>query len=190
MSASYYCFSWGAKLPGTATSGGICTICQMKITSKNAPVAMAAQVVTWDTIMQQGSALTAGRDAGLVNTANYIGQVMQCIDEHLADTKAINAGDQGTIWDGGGTVTVDYQGTRGGTGATFWIDIQGQVGGSGKKRKSYWQIMVECGPAAPGQAVVEAAIRASHDSSVDSGKRTVIGQRAVIVRSTTAGRSK
>ncbi len=190
MSESHYCYVCGGKLPSTATSAGACTVCQLQLAAKHAPVPMAAPTVVVNTIMQDATALTAGRLPALGTIENYIDAVMQCIEDHLDDTKATAIDGQGTIWNGGDTATVDYQGTRAGTGGTFWIDIHGQHGGSGSKRKSYWEIMVECGAPAPARVIVERAIAASHGSNVVSSKKTSIGQRAVIVRNTTTGRPK
>ncbi|MBP0464906.1 hypothetical protein J5Y09_13370 [Roseomonas sp. PWR1] len=188
MSATYYCYSCYVQLPATATSGGVCNVCQMKIASKNAPQQGAVQVVVWNNLPQTAAFVQPGREPGLTPEANYIDEVMACINDHIGDTAGTNFGDQYTIWKGGGTPTVDYQGTRAGSGATFWIDIQGQVGGGGSKRKTYWQILVECAGTPPPRDNVVNAIAASHASNVASGKRTQVGQRIVIVRGNTVGR--
>jgi hypothetical protein len=188
MSATYYCYSCGGQLPGTATSGGVCNVCQMKIASKNGPPLGAVQPVVWNNVAQTANFVQAGREPGLMPEGNYIAEVMQCINDHMADAAATNFGDQGTIWQGPGTATVDYQGTRAGSGNTFWIDIQGQFGGGGNKRKTYWQILVECAGAPPPQASVANAIATSHASDLVSAQKKPAGQRVIIVRGTTHGR--
>ncbi len=189
MSGKTTCDACGGALGFTSIHAyDTCYACKQKKqklrdASRTKATASSVSVATWETLMQTASAVTGGSVGGLKDTSAYIGKVMACLGEHKDDNGASTIDEQKTIWKENptdSTVTVDYQGTRAGKGSTFWIDIQGQVGGGSTKRKTYWQIMVQCAGSSPPQGVVEAAIEAS--------LKAQSGERAVIHLSTTTAR--
>lgn len=87
-------------------------------------------------------------------------------------------GDQATIEDFGGTITIDYQGLRENQGYC-WFDFQGQVGGGSSKRKTYFEVMVlQDGGEGPSQVMIEQAIR----ESLKGGVRSIVVLRTVRAR--------
>jgi hypothetical protein len=185
---TFYCYSCGGPMPQGATSGGICTVCSMKIASKSPPTGGAVQVITWEAISQDANAVTANGNTNLANTNDYMDEVIGCLTDHMGDTAGTNAGDQYTIWKStrDDTVSVDYQGTRAGTGSTFWIDLQGQAG-KDNARVTHWQIMVECAGSLPPREVVAQAIRASLGVIKLNSPKNAVGIRVVIRRTTATG---
>src|SRR5580698_2546619 len=144
-------------------------ICRTCTTQKNLqrPARQAPRTAVpapaWQLIYQSSSGLSSGGTGVFKRSTvtGFMGDVMACLATHQTDTHASSYGDQTTIWDGGGTATVDYQGTRAGSVGSLWIDLHGQYGSQNVGRKSYFEILVEVSNDSPLHADVEAAINQS-----------------------------
>lgn len=136
-------------------------------------------VQEWHIVSQTATNILKG---GNPYFRNHINDCVAGIMTFCAGNKTMKPGggfgNQATIQDFDGTITIDFQGLRENQGFC-WFDFQGQVGGGSSKRSSYFQVMVlQDGGEGPSAAMIEEALRAS----LRGGVRSIVVLRTVNAR--------
>ncbi|MBR0664490.1 hypothetical protein GXW71_09010 [Roseomonas hellenica] len=169
------------KQKASTKSGQYCSKCKPQHHLLQTGAQPARAVAQWlpDPVSQDARAtLQYAKNPYLKDHALYASHIFKHFKIYGNSNTSSGFGDQDTLWEEG-TVSVDFQGIREGSSDTIWLDYQGQAG-KGSARVSHWQVMIVCGSGVPSQALIEAAIDASHGEAA----------RSLLLTNNTQGRPK
>lgn len=148
----------------TASAWTLCDKCR-SVKNQLAQNAIEKTVIapTWICDLQKASKIEESQYGFFNKNADEIANaILKDAVPWINNPHETNINEQYTVINFGGTVTLDFQGCRV-SGNSFWVDYQGQVGGGSTKRKSYFQVMIQCQVGLPTLPIIIQAITSSNN---------------------------